>query len=279
MGSSWSSSSAVPTVPSGHEEVTVDEVAHLVDGSRYIRPYRMRFTHNGRARAWDLLKGHDAVAVLLHNTTSDTIVLVYQFRPAVYYHRSLGCQDASIPPTAGYTLEVRKGHPMLPLYALVCIHSVSPPPQLPAGLVDKADKSLKQIAAEECLEEAGYQVDPASLAEINTVYGGVGLKAGVLVMYYTAVTDADKVEGAGGGLAEEGEFLSVVHMPVAQAASLLKQDDIPLPTGLGYALEWFMARREAEKQHSQLLAVGVVAALGGAVTALAAAGKLDPRKW
>lgn len=110
--------------------------------------------------------------------------------------------------------------------------------------MDKA-KPLAQIAAEECHEEAGYVVAPERLQEITCVYGGVGLRAGCLTIFYVEVSDADIEEGAGGGLREDGEFLDVLHLPVAQAAALLQQDAIPLPTGLFGALEWFLARRKA----------------------------------
>lgn len=246
MGSSSSTLSSPATaaslnLPPVEDDISELRVDKLEQGSQYIRPYRMRFTHNGHKRAWDLLNGHDAVAVLIHNTTSDTVVLVRQFRPAVFYHSTSGCEVAPSRPDTGYTLE------------------------LPAGLVDKKGKSLQQIASEECLEEAGYALDPDRLTKLNTVFGSVGLKAGCLTLFYTQATDDDIVEGAGGGLRHEGEFLDVVHLPVADVPALLSQDEVPIPTGLGYALEWLLARQAAQHAHWTSASVGAAGFLAGAV--------------
>lgn len=35
-------------------------------------------------QSWDLIKSHDCVAGLVHNVDDNTLVLVKQFRPAVY---------------------------------------------------------------------------------------------------------------------------------------------------------------------------------------------------
>jgi hypothetical protein len=86
--------------------ITGIDTKELVGGSAYIRPLRMTFLHNQKQRKWDLLNGHDAVAVVLHNVTNDTLVLVRQFRPPVHFHRT---ERSSKPGSfkLGYTLEVR----------------------------------------------------------------------------------------------------------------------------------------------------------------------------
>ena len=253
MGS-WFSSGAAPefdisALPPISDDITVTSVDDLADGSAYIKPKRMTFSHNGRVRRWDLLDGHDAVAVMLHNTTSDTIVLVRQFRPPIYHHRAASTAGDT---ACGFTLEVRRARTSAHALALPLSTAIARMPakcrspgdtwipvcvaQLPAGLIDKSGKSPEQIAAEECFEEAGYQVQPADLQLVTTVYGSVGLKSGSLQIYFAQVSDSHVVPGAGGGLREEGEFLDVIHMPVSALPGLMRQSDIPLPTGLFGAL-------------------------------------------
>lgn len=38
----------------------------------------------GRLRKWDLVEAHDSIAVLLYHTGMSAVLLVRQFRPAVY---------------------------------------------------------------------------------------------------------------------------------------------------------------------------------------------------
>lgn len=133
--------------------------------------------------------------------------------------------------------------------------------------MDKQGKDLATIAAEECFEEAGYRVEPQRLQKIQTVFGSVGLQASTLTLFHVEVTDADLVEGAGGGLRDEGEFIDVVHLPCADIPQLLSQDAYPLPTGLWAAMEWFLQRKNksaaaaAKKQHVVWGIVGLAAGL------------------
>ena len=149
--------------------------------------------------------------------------------------------------------------------------------QLPAGLVDKKGKDLATIASEECFEEAGYRVAPNRLKEIQTVFGSVGLQASSLTLFHVEVTDDDFVEGAGGGLRDEGEFIDVVHLPCADIPRLLEQDAYPLPTGLWAAMEWFQQRQSkaaATAHANEKLAWGVVGVVTGAVL-----GALGAKAW
>ncbi len=151
------------------------------------------------------------------------------------------------------------------------------PSQLPAGLVDKHGKDLATIAAEECFEEAGYRVEPARLGKIQTVFGSVGLQASALTLFYVEVTDDDLVEGAGGGLREEGEFIDVVHLPCADIPQLLAQEAYPLPTGLWAAMEWFMQRKAklaAVTESNRRIVHTVLALLGGIVLGAVGSGLL-----
>lgn len=116
--------------------------------SPYVKPFRMYYVQNGVEKNWDLLKVHDSVAIILFNTTRQKLVLVRQFRPAVY-HGVIASKEGSFddvdlsafPPSIGVTLE------------------------LCAGIVDKS-KSWKEIAREEMLEECGYDVSVERIEEV-----------------------------------------------------------------------------------------------------------------
>ena len=56
------------------------------------------------------------------------------------------------------------------------------------------------------------------------------------------VTEKDKA-GPGGGVAEEGELISVVEMEVEEARRLLAGPRVNSPMGLLFGVQWFLANR------------------------------------
>ena len=87
--------------------------------SNFLTPKRVQYVENGKEKIWDAVESHDSVSILIFNTDKNAYVIVKQFRPPV---------KLAHPEYTGYIYE------------------------LCSGIVDK-DKSLKQIAIEECLEE------------------------------------------------------------------------------------------------------------------------------
>ena len=77
----------------------------------------------GNMRTWDMVKTFPSVACVLHHLDLDAMVLVRQFRPAVYASRALAAPG--VPLSAGFTFE------------------------LCAGLLDKSGKSVEQTLHEE----------------------------------------------------------------------------------------------------------------------------------
>uniref|UniRef100_A0A6I8P8X2 Nudix hydrolase domain-containing protein n=1 Tax=Ornithorhynchus anatinus TaxID=9258 RepID=A0A6I8P8X2_ORNAN len=96
--------------------------------SPFLRPYTLRYRQNGTQKAWDFMRTHDSVAVLIFNSTQQSFVLVKQFRPAVYMAelgrrcpeafpdggpddtRDLGVAGVTLPSTAGVTYELWRRH-------------------------------------------------------------------------------------------------------------------------------------------------------------------------
>ncbi|VDP26140.1 unnamed protein product [Echinostoma caproni] len=62
-----------------------------------------------------------------------------------------------------------------------------------------------------------------------------------MTLYYAEVDESQRVSGAGGGLAEEGEFIEIFEWPVAKLDLLLQANPNrpPTSTTLLCALYWF----------------------------------------
>lgn len=67
---------------------------------------------------------------------------------------------------------------------------------------------------------------------------GVGLTGSRQTMFYAEVTDAQR-SGPGGGLAEEGELIEVVHLNLDDAQAFADNPDIPKTLGVIFAISWF----------------------------------------
>jgi len=169
--------------------------------SIYIKPKRVQFRQNNIQKTWDMVEVFDSVAVLLVEKDSDSFIVVKQFRPAVYVNGE--CD--------GYTYE------------------------LCAGLVDK-NKSLKQIAKEEILEECGYNVELDKIQEINSFYTSVGFAGSKQTLFFAEVSKNDKISQGGGIDLEE---IEVVKLPIKDAQTFMYDKNIIKTPGLLYAFEWY----------------------------------------
>lgn len=70
---------------------------------------------------------------------------------------------------------------------------------------------------------------------------GVGLTGSRQTMFYAEVTDAQR-EGPGGGVAEEGELIEVVHLSLDDAQAFADNPDIPKTLGVIFAISWFFGQ-------------------------------------
>ncbi|XP_015977004.1 uridine diphosphate glucose pyrophosphatase NUDT14 isoform X3 [Rousettus aegyptiacus] len=199
--------------------------------SPYLRPFTLHYRQNGTQKSWDFMKTHDSVTVLLFNSSQRSLVLVKQFRPAVYmsevertFPGSLAAVDqdqprplpGALPGSAGVTYE------------------------LCAGLVDQPGLSLEEVACKEVREECGYDLAPADLRRVATYKSGVGLTGSSQTMFYAEVTDGHRA-GPGGGLAEEGELIEVVHLPLDGAQAFADNPDVPKTLGVIFGISWFLS--------------------------------------
>ncbi|XP_044085581.1 uridine diphosphate glucose pyrophosphatase NUDT14 isoform X1 [Neovison vison] len=206
--------------------------------SPYLRPLTLHYRQNGTQKSWDFMKTHDSVAMLMFNCSQQSLVLVKQFRPAVYageverhFPGSLAAVDhdgarelpVALPGSAGVTYE------------------------LCAGLVDQPGLSLEEVACAEAWEECGYRLSPSDLRRVATYKTrryGVACPCAAPWMPSRVpepeVTDAQR-DGPGGGLAEEGELIEVVHLPLDGARSFADDPAVPKTLGVIFGISWFFS--------------------------------------
>lgn len=204
------------------EDVTDIRLGPLPADSPYVKPFRMYFKQNGMEKNWDLLKVHDSVAIIIFNTTRNKLVLVKQFRPAVYYGIVSEEGDISnidykkFPPKIGITLE------------------------LCAGIVDKK-LSVREIAKEEVLEECGYNVPAERLEEVLVYRSGVGASSALQTLYYVEVTDEDKANQGGG---VDDELIEIAEISIAEMEETLKPGHKHTsPPSFLFAMTWFLMNK------------------------------------
>ncbi|XP_059504907.1 uridine diphosphate glucose pyrophosphatase NUDT14 isoform X1 [Stegostoma tigrinum] len=223
----------------------MDEVEDVEIGpclnSRYLRLQRVHFTQNGARKYWDFMKTHDSVSILIFNTTRECFILVKQFRPAVYMCE---CARQGMLPddetTADDSSQLGK---LLPASAGITY-------ELCSGIVDKPGLSLQQIAKEEVLEECGYDVPVESLQKITSYRSGVGVTGSKHTMFYVEVSD-DLHIGPGGGQADEGELIEVIHLPVKDWQTFVFDECIPKTAGVSFAFMWFHSSNAPRLQASK----------------------------
>lgn len=91
--------------------------------------------------------------------------------------------------------------------------------ELPAGSVD-TDEHPAEAMKRELTEELGYRVN--ELRHISTFYATPGASSERIWLYLVQVRESDRVAD-GGGLAEDGEDIRSVRLPVADIAGAIAQ--------------------------------------------------------
>jgi len=189
--------------------------------SAYVKPYRVEFMQNNRKRTWDLCKVHDSVACVVYNSSRDKLLLVSQFRPAVYMNRlpdkTPPIDTSKYPGSLGLTLE------------------------LCAGITDK-DKSLEQTMQEELEEEIGYKVPLERISKITAYCSGVGTQGSVQTLYYAVVQDEDRVS-SGGGKESEGEMIQVIELSTDEARKLIFDETVMRTPSTLFGLQWWFVHK------------------------------------
>ncbi|XP_067338402.1 uridine diphosphate glucose pyrophosphatase NUDT14 isoform X2 [Channa argus] len=190
------------------EQINNMEVVPCTE-SDYLKPFRVHYNQNGTKKSWDFMRTHDSVSVLIFNTTLHCFVLVKQFRPAVYmceWERAKKQVPQSTEKTEEGASEATAPESQEGQSASEGESSSQWPPasagvtyELCAGLVDKPDLSLEEIARQEVLEECGYDVPASKLKRITSYRSGVGVTGSKQTMFYAEVSDDNCVSAGGAG--------------------------------------------------------------------------------
>lgn len=192
-----------------------------LENSIYVKPLRINYTQDGKEKTWDAIKAHNSVAILIYNISRDVLVLVKQFRPPVYFGNLPNSERQS-------EIDVEKHPADLGITLELC-----------AGIVDK-NLALNQIAAEEVLEECGYQVLPENLERVTSYCADVGVMGTTQTLYYCEVTDEMRV-CPGGGIHDE--LIDVVEMTVPQMEKYVNNNHILSPPSFLFGIYWFLHKK------------------------------------
>jgi UDP-sugar diphosphatase len=236
-------------------EISEFEIKPLCKPSDYIKTYQLHFKQNGVIRIWDSILSHESVSCLLHDDERDVIILVRQFRPVVYVSQMIESSASGLPSSLD-NLSFDKTDPKLGITYELC-----------AGIVDK-QKDLIEIMKDEILEECnfilflteisssfwnldvswsiqgGYNVPIEAIFKVNSFRAGVGLTGAKHTTYYAKVNDRMRVDDAGGGIANEGEFIETFELKCNEIREFMKNESYEKPGGLLYSLNWFLYEKE-----------------------------------
>ncbi len=168
---------------------------------KFIKPIAITYENEGVTKLWEAVISHDAVSILLYNSTRNSFVLVKQFRPPVLNANK----------TDGFTYE------------------------LCAGIIDKAI-SDKEIAREEVLEECGYDIPLDSITKVTSYYTSVGISGASQTLYYAEINDS-MIINEGGGLCEEN--IEVIYLSLKDAKAFMFNESYQKTPGLIMAFYWF----------------------------------------
>lgn len=168
---------------------------------------------------------NDSVQIIVYNISRNVLVLVKQFRPAVYYHNIPAADRKD-------SVDVKKYPAELGVTIELC-----------AGTVDK-NLPLVRIAKEELLEECGYDVPVMDLKKLISYRASIGASGSIQTTYYCEVTDDMKV-GSGGGI--NGENIEVVHMTIPEMKNYISQDVVVSPGTFLMGVYWFLYNKKEVK--------------------------------
>jgi nudix-type nucleoside diphosphatase (YffH/AdpP family) len=107
-----------------------------------------------------------------------------------------------------------------------------------AGMLGK-DEEPQDAVRREALEETGYRLD--ALQHLGTFYLSPGGSSERIYLYFSEVTNASHV-GAGGGLPEEGEDISLREFTVRGLADAMAAGEFRDAKTL-VAVQWFLCKQ------------------------------------
>ena len=108
------------------------------------------------------------------------------------------------------------------------------------GITDKPNKTLKEIAQEEILEECGYNVELENIEKITEFYSSVGFAGSKQTLFFATIDEKCKVHQGGG---VDDENIEVIFIPRKQAYEFILDESYPKTSGIMFAFLWFLKER------------------------------------
>ncbi|KAL6771115.1 hypothetical protein ACKKBF_B33975 [Auxenochlorella protothecoides x Auxenochlorella symbiontica] len=196
-----------------------------MQSSAFVRPYSIMYQLDGRKRRWDAVESHPSVACVLLHKGLDSLIMVRQFRPAVYAAAVRAAEAA--------------GEPTPPM-------SVGFTYELCAGIVDKPGLPLTKIMQEEINEECGFHVEEADLEKITSVITALGISGPRMTLFLAEVDDSQALPTRG-GLGSAGEAIEVLALPLASIPAFLADEGLAKSASVMFAVMWLQQRLAARQ--------------------------------
>ncbi|MGA1931109.1 NUDIX hydrolase [Arcobacter sp. YIC-464] len=175
--------------------------------TKFVHPLKLTYNQNGKDKAWEAVKSHDSVAVLLYHEERNAFLIVKQFRPPVYLNDS----------------------------SKLCTY------ELCAGIVDK-DISLAEIAKEEIDEECGYKVEVADIIKVTSFYTNVGVSGSKQHLFFSKINDSMLCH-SGGGINDEQ--IELMYLPLEKSDEFIFDESKAKTPGLMFSFYWFMKNKDS----------------------------------
>ncbi|CAL8470972.1 g10514 [Coccomyxa elongata] len=188
--------------------------------SKFVHPQTVMYHLDGRKRRWDMVAAHSSVGIILYHKQLHSLLMVRQFRPAVYASRWKEAREEGRPQpplSAGFTFE------------------------LCAGIIDKS-KSLEDIAREEVEEECGFVVPVEAVRPVTMYVSSTGISGAKHHMFCVDVDDSMRTS-SGGGLQDTGEAIEVLALPLDTAQAFMDDHSLFKSAGLLFGLLWLRTEK------------------------------------
>lgn len=177
--------------------------------SKFVKPFSILYTQDGKEKRWDCVEAHDSVSCLLYHREFDSFLFVRQFRPSVWYYKDKN----QIQNKNGLTYE------------------------LCAGIMDKG-LDAKATMIEEIMEETGYSID--NIERVTSSFTALGFGANCQVLFYAQIDESMKL-GLGGGI--DDEKIELVFIKRSEILDFIYDESKIKAPNLQFSILWWMINK------------------------------------
>lgn len=177
--------------------------------SKFVKPFSILYTQDGKDKRWDCVEAHDSVSCLLYHREFDSFLFVRQFRPSVWYYQDKNQIQAK----NGLTYE------------------------LCAGIMDKG-LDAKATIIEEVMEETGYSLN--DVERVTSSFTALGFGANCQVLFYAQIDESMKL-GLGGGI--DDEKIELVFIKRSEILDFIYDESKIKAPNLQFSILWWMINK------------------------------------